>query len=557
MSRRDAGASGRAVGRVAAGIVRATRARPVLPAVHAGPPAPPGAWLEEYDPGAWKQLRADWESTALTDVDRARLAHALALADGSPDLAARLSGEIRARGEAAALHSSGLRDLPVPRRALHNLTEGQLRLGTVIADGRNHPPTATGDFGIDHDVLRTSMLVLGPPGAGKTQSFAVPIVEHLSLSALANKCSVVVIDPKGDDFDYPGWFDVTLDAENPSCGFSLFGGSADPDEAADRLASALLPPNTPDDASGTADAVRNAVYAALAPLHAGLGRWPTVPELVRALRADASAVEAITDSLRGHPEAERLVDLLAWRRAQAAATRDPAAGALERLALLDRPALRRLFDHPSRSFAMREINTPVRVRVVLPESRYPEVARVLARLVVAQFVQVASATDTNRGIFKALVVDEAGRFVDEHVARGVQRLRSANAGLVLLAQSLAEFPPAVANTIFGAAGCRAVVGGLHPVDAEVFSTAWGEQIRYETTVSYSETTSRGADAHGPATGTTTGRAMSVRRVDAARWSVSDLASDLAPGRAVVSLTRSDGRRVGPVHVDLRGSPWAI
>ena len=45
--------------------------------------------------------------------------------------------------------------------------------------------------------------------------------------------------------------------------------------------------------------------------------------------------------------------------------------------------------------------------------------------------------------------------------------------------------------------------------------------------------------------------MSVRRVDAARWSVSDLTSDLAPGRAVVSLTRSDGRRIGPVHLALR------
>lgn len=513
----------------------------------------PGAWLEALDPEAWARLRDLWrESEAVTDVDRARIVHALDLAADSPDLAARLAGEIRARGGLAALHSSGLRDLPVPRQAVHNVAEGQLRLGRVVPDPRNHPPTATGDLGIDHDVLRTSLLVLGPTGAGKTRGFAVPIVEHLSLTTLANKSSVVVIDPKGDDFAYEGWFDVTVDAEDPTCGFSLFGGSTDPDEAADRLASALLPATAADDPSGDADAARNAVHAALAPLHAALGRWPTVPELLRALRADAASVDAIAAALRGHPEADRLIELLALRRAQAIGTRDPAAGAVQRLGLLDRPALRRLFDHPARAFSMREINSPTRVRIVLPEARYPEVARVLARLVVAQFVQVVTAPDTNRGIFKGLVVDEAGRFVDEYVARGVQRVRSGNAGLVLLAQSLGEFPPAVAHAVFGSAGCRAVLGGVHPADAALFSTAWGEAATYETTVSFSETTTRGADPHGPGGATTSGRAMSVRRVDAARWSVSDLVSDLAPGRAVVSLSRSDGRRVGPVHVDLRG-----
>lgn len=547
--------AGRAVGKVRAGLGRAARGRAPVPTGPAAAPAPgppplPGRWLEAFDPDALARLSAAWAAAPpITDVDRARIAHALAIAEASPELAARLAAEIRARGGLAALHASGQRDLPL-RRAVHNLTEGQLRLGRIVPDARNHPPTAEGDFGLDHDVLRTSMLVLGPPGGGKTMNVAVPIVEHLCLSALANKSSVVVIDPKGDDYGFDGWFDVTVDAEDPTCGFSLFGGSTDPDEAADRLASALLPANAPDDPSG--DAVRNAVHAGLAPLHAALGRWPTVPELVRAMRADAAAVDAIAADLAGHPEAGRLTELLAVRRAQASATRDPAAGALERLALLDRPALRRLFDHPARSFSMREIDAPVRVRVVLPEARYPEVARIFARLVVAQFVQVASAPDGNRGIFKALVVDEAGRFVDSHVAHGVQRLRSANAGLVLLAQSLGEFSPAAAHAVFGAAGCRAVVGGLHPADAELVSASWGEQTRYETTVSYSETTSRGPDLRGPATGTTSGRAMAVRRVDAARWSVSDLTSDLAPGRAVVSLTRSDGRRVGPVHLDLRG-----
>ena len=238
------------------------------------------------------------------------------------------------------------------------------------------------------------------------------------------------------------------------------------------------------------------------------------------------------------------------RRSQAVGTRDPAAGAVERLALLDRPALRRLFDHPARSFSMREIDSPTRVRVVLPEARYPEVARVLARLVVAQFVQVVTSPDTNRGIFKCLVVDEAARFVDSYVARAVQRVRSGNAGLVLLAQSLAEFPPDVRHAVFASAGCRAVLGGLHPADAELLSTAWGESTRYETTVSYSESTSRTSDVQRSV------RPRPGARCPSAGQTPPDGASPISsatspPGRAVVSLTRSDGRRVGPVHVDVR------
>lgn len=44
------------------------------------------------------------------------------------------------------------------------------------------------------------MLVVGPPGSGKTRRFAVPVAEHLCLRALANQAAVVVIDPEGDDF---------------------------------------------------------------------------------------------------------------------------------------------------------------------------------------------------------------------------------------------------------------------------------------------------------------------------------------------------------------------
>jgi len=512
----------------------------------------PGRWLESADPEAWSVLLRLWQQ-ALTDVDRARITHILDLATTDTALAQRVAAEILARREQAALHRSGQRDLPTVRRTAHNIGAGQVLLGQVVPDQRNVPAVASGPFGLDHDVLRTSLLVIGPPGSGKTRSLAVPIVEHLSLSALANKASVVVVDAKGDDFAYDGWFDVTIELNNPIWGFSLYGGAATADEAADSLASALLPSKTSEDTTYITDAGRNAVYACLAPFREAYGRWPTVEELLRLLRTDADFISKVKAALHDHPEGRQLRELLETRRTQGSSRSDPTAGLVERLGLLDRPALRRLFDHPARTFAMREINKPMRVRVVLPEAQYPDASRVLARLVASQFVQVVSAHDTNRGIFKCLVVDEAGRFVDEYVARGVTRARSNNAGLVLLGQTHNDFPPGLERTMFGSTGCKAVFGGLHPADAEVFSAYWGEQARFETTVSHTERETQRSDPFGRSmsSGRTSGRGVSVRRVDQPRWSVSDLITQVAPGQCVMSLTRSDGQRVGPVLVDLR------
>ncbi len=127
-------------------------------------------------------------------------------------------------------------------------------------------------------------------------------------------------------------------------------------------------------------------------------------------------------------------------------------------------------------------------------------------------------------------------------------MRSGNAGLVLLAQSLAEFPPDVAHAVFASAGCRAVLGGLHPADADLFSTAWGESTRYETTVSYSESTTdadqgSSCDHVRPVDVRPPGGRGPLERVRPRQRP--------RPRPGVVSLTRSDGRRVGPVHVDVR------
>ena len=170
---------------------------------------------------------------------------------------------------------------------------------------------------------------------------------------------------------------------------------------------------------------------------------------------------------------------------------------VERLRLLDRPALVELFDgRGDRKFSMRQIDKPIRVRIALPEGAYPQAARILARLAVSQFVQTVSAPDVDRSIFKGLIVDDAGRFVDEYVVQGLQRARAANAGLILLAQSMREFPEDLRATVFANTGCKAVFAGIDPQDASYIADFWGKQWVAETTVTTGqENTTRLRDHH--------------------------------------------------------------
>lgn len=523
---------------------------------------------ESHDPSAtmtqpWDPIRASHSELAehldelangadFGDVDRARIAHSIARARHDPAELERLADAVLREHGAALVHPSHQRNLPEPRFALHNLLAGQVRLGEVVPDHRSDYEVV-GDFGLDLDVLRTSLLVIGPPGSGKTRGIAIPVVEHLSLAALTGKASMVVVDPKSTDFAYDGWFDVTIDPLNPSCGFSLFGGSRTADVAADRLASALLPPRVTDDKAYFIDASKNALYACLEPFHVAYERWPTVPELLGLLRAEQSAVDGVKSRLKG-PGAKELKALLDTRRSQIQRTADPAASLVERFALLDRPSLRKLLDHPGPTFQMHDLNRPVRVRVSLPEAEYPDASRILARLVVSQFVQITSSSEADRSIFKCLVIDEAGRFVDDYVARGVQKLRSNNAGLVLLTQTMTDFPPDVRATVFGSTGCKAVFGGIDPADADIFSRWFGDQYVTETTINRSATSGVRYDQYGSADGRTESQTAgySARRIERARWTVSDIITGVPPAHALMSLARSNGARVGPVLVNLRG-----
>lgn len=507
-------------------------------------------WIRPHSPEA-ADLLAQLEAGAeLSDVDTMRIAEAARQATGYPHLWPLLVDQLQAYGSGAAGHTSGLRDIP-RRQYVHDLARSAVRLGRVRPDSRNKVARGVTEFGIDLDTLRTSMLVVAPPGSGKTTSIARPIVEHLALQALTNRASMIVLDPKGDDFDVPGLFDVTLDPLNPTVGFSLFGGAQTAEEAADRLASALLPADVSGDKAYFMDASRNAVYQCLEPYFQARGRWPTVSELLRLLRADRDFVGQVKGELKG-PGAKNYRDLLDARLAQAANRSDPANSAVERFGLLDRPLMRRFLDEQPRQFSMLELNTPLRVRVALPESQLPDASRILARLIVSQFVQVASSPQTNRAIFKGMVFDEAGRFVDEYVARGVQKVRSNNAGLVLLTQSLGDFPEALLRTLMGSIGCKVVFGGIDTQDARIFSEYFGEQTVIDVRVSQSSGVSYRPDPDGGVSPSySESQGVSVSSRERSRWTQSDLINGIPFGCGVVTLASADGRRVGPLLVDFR------
>ncbi|GHG39815.1 hypothetical protein GCM10018777_66520 [Streptomyces albogriseolus] len=535
------------------------------PARDARPPAP------EEDPAAWPALRAagavdaaerlasDARSGLMRDVDHARIARAWQGVRTGRHSLATFTGAVLKDGAAACPHPSGARDLPV-RQARHDLLTGQVRLGTTADDPRNPYAYRGAGLALGPDLLGTSMLVVGPAGSGKTGGVVRPVAESLCLQALAGRTAVVVVGAAGAGLGPSDAYDVVVRIGSPDSVYDLdlYGGTTDPDEAAAVLAEALVG-DLADPHPGS-DTRRSTTVLAqlLGPFRAVHGRFPSVPELRQLLDGSPALLAALRQGLQEAGQ-ESLLRELGARERQMGHPGDVGGILADRVALLDRPAFAGFFDTSgeSRPFTLKALDHPVRVRVDLPERGHADASRMLARLVLAQFTASVTVRE-DRSLFACLVLDDATGVITPESVRGIQRLRSANAGVLLTLRTLDDVPRPLRGPLLGATGCRMALSGVTPWDGQDFAEVWGKEWTEARDV-----TDRQIIAESPAgkavhalrraiTGKApTARAVTVRQVERERWSASELAHAVPAGHAVLSLTNVKGEHAPPLLVDLR------
>ncbi|MER7566703.1 ATP-binding protein [Streptomyces sp. NPDC097941] len=538
---------------------------------HEPPPAP------EQDPAEWSQLRAvgavdaaerlaaEARAGLMRDVDHARIARAWQGVRSGRFSLATFTRAVLQEGAAACVHPSGERDLPA-RLARHDLLTGQVRLGTTADDARNPYAYRGTGLGLGPELLGTSLLAVGPAGSGKTGTVVRPIAESLCLHALAGRAAVVVVGAAGAGLGPADAYDVVVQIGNPESVYDLdlYGGTTDPDEAAAVLAEALVGDLAEPHQGGDTRRSTTVLAQLLGPFRAVHGRFPSVPELRQLLDGAPRPMAALRKGLEDSGQ-ESLLRELDARERQMGNPGDVGGILADRVALLDRPAFATFFQSAGsdssgqpRPFSLKALDHPVRVRIDLPQRGHADASRILARLVLAQFT-ASVAVREDRSLFACLVVDDATGVVTPEAVRGVQRLRSGNAGVVLTLRTLDDVPRPLRGPLLGAIGCRMALSGLTPWDGQDFAEVWGKEW-----IEARDVTDRQIIAETPAgkalhavrrviTGKApTARAVTVRQVERERWSASELAHGVPPGHAVLSLTTVTGEHAPPLLVDLRG-----
>ncbi len=527
------------------------------PRIAPGGPDDPVGWPQVRGAGLGEtadRLGAEVGSGRMNDVDYARIRRAWESVRAEPARATAFADAVRDKGAAACVHPSGARDLPV-RAARHDLLARQVLLGTVDDSERNPYGRRGTRFALDPAVLGTSLLAVGPSGAGKTRQLVRPVVESLALQALAGQAAVIAVASAGAQLGPDIAYDVVVRVGDPDSVYDLdlYGGTTDADEAATLLAEAFV-----GDVPGLE--VRRAATALaqlFGPFRAAYGRFPAVPELRELLDRVPEALGGLRTALEAAGQQVMLRELDARER-QYAAQGDPGPALADRVALLDRPAFAGFFDTTGqgRPFSLRAVEHPLRVRIDLPERGHADASRILARLLLAQF-NASAAARADRSLFAFLAFDDASHTLTPQTVRGLQRLRSANAGVLLTLRTLDDVPEALRTPLLGAVGCRMAFSGVTTWDGKRFAEAWGTEW-----VETRDVTHRTVFADQPLTRAihafrklVTGKAVTtdavtVRQVERERWSASELAHAVPPGYAVLSLTSVKGERAAPLLVRL-------
>ncbi|MFD7882329.1 ATP/GTP-binding protein [Streptomyces bauhiniae] len=519
----------------------------------------PSQWPDLREAGqhaAADVLTAALRAGQMNDVDCVRIDGMWALARAEARIPSFTAAVLR-EGAAAWTHPSGQRDLP-GREARHDLPAGQVRIGRWTEGDRT--PLAYGGAGaaLGPETLATSLLAVGPAGSGKTRHLVRPVVESLGLHALAGRSAVVVVCAAGTPLGPDSAYDVVVRLGDPASVYDLdpYAESRDPDEAAALLTEALVG----DLETTSGSRVVTALSQLLGPYRAAYGRFPTLPVLRELLEGEPAALSALRAALASEEHSVMRRELDARAR-QSGGPGDPGPLLADRLAVLDRPAFAGFFgadERQARPFSLRAVaHHPLRVRVELPERGHEEAARIVTRLVLAQFDAVASVG--GRTHFACLVLDDAAGAVTSASVRRIQRLRSRNAGVVLALRTVGDVPEPLHGPLYAAVGCRMAFSGVTTWDGGRFAEAWGTQwvetkdIAQHTVFADQPMTRLIHALRKLVTGkNVTTEAVTVRQVERERWSASELAHAVPPGHAVLSLTTVRGEHAPPLLVDLRG-----
>lgn len=547
------------------GVLRTKGESSPAVAVAAGSPADPAAWPDLRTVGLTAvadRLAEETRSGRMNDVDYSRIRRAWQTVQADPSRLGAFTDNVLRQGAAAFTHPSGARDLPV-RIARHDLFAHQVKIGTVDSGVRNPYARRTTGVALEPALLGTSLLAVGPSGSGKSVRLVRPVVESMCLLALANRAAVVAVTAYGTGLAPDDAFDLVIGVGRPDSthDLDLYGGADDPDEAARMLAEALVGDLAATLPGGDSRRAATALAQLIGPYQCVHGHFPAVPELRELLGGAPAAVAALRTALEAaaDPGAAAQLRELDARERQSARADDIGVLLAERISFLDRPAFAHFFrtDGGGRQFSLRAIEHPLRVRVDLPERGHAEASRIIARLVLAQFTE-AALTRSDRSLFAALVLDDATYTVTADSVRAVQRLRSANAGVIFALRTLEDVPEPLRGPLLGAVGCRMAFAGLAPWDGGRFAETWGTEW-----VQTRDVTNRQIISDEPLTKAlhmmrrlvtgkaATAEAITVREVERARWSASDLAHAVPAGHAVLSLTTVRGEHAPPLLVDLR------
>ncbi|MEV7287446.1 ATP/GTP-binding protein [Streptomyces sp. NPDC093252] len=536
---------------------RAGRTRPA-----AGPAEPPRSqWPALREAGrhqAADLLTAEVLTGRMNDVDCARVDRAWRDARHDGARLAAFTDTVLRQGAAAWVHPSGARDLPT-RTAVHDPLAGQVRIGRWTTGDRVPAAHRGAGAALGPAVLATSLLAIGPSGAGKTRRLIAPVVESLALTALTGGASVVAVTATGTPLGPDSAYDVVVRLGDPASVHDLdpYAEADDPDEAAAILAEALIG----DVEQVGHQSAHTALAQLLGPYRAVHGRFPPLPVLRALLEGDPGALTALRDALTGERHTVMRRELEARLRQHGTAA-DTGPALADRLALLDRPAFADFFTGsaaPSapRPFSLRAVaHHPLRVRIDLPAHGHEEASRLLTRLILAQFTAVVRDAG-RRPHFAALVLDDATGTITAESLRRVQRLRSQNAGAVLALRTVGDVPEALHGPLFAAVGCRMAFSGVTTWDGGRFAQAWGtewvetREVAQHTVFADQPMTRAIHALRKLVTGkAVTTDAVTVRQVERERWSASQLAHDLPPGHAVLSLTDTHGDHTPPTLLEL-------